>query len=320
MKKMKIATWFFEGGAVSIPKKMVGLMEPLGLSFKELGEIVYLLYCENTISKDDKYSRNALKSLKAKNLIEISEEDKNIKYTFEPLFEHIEQKLGINDEKDINVYKTHLKKEKENDITYSELIKMLEKELGRFLTINEKTEIQVVVQAYLWPYNLVKKMFTYHQKTFRRQYPFRFFAQMAFGAKVEDEKSLKEFIENLNYVSYKIVEIKRRLGHRNSYSEIEKEAYLKWTNNWKFSHEMVLLAVEQTLSAKDASFKYLDAILENWNKEGINTRELFEESERIRKAKKTSGAKKLSHKSASEAEGKKAIAFEKKRNLNQFVE
>ena len=53
------------------------------------------------------------------------------------------------------------------------------------------------------------------------------------------------FVEKLNYTVYKVTEIKRRLGHKNSPTEIEKECYLKWANEWKFTHEMIHLAVEQ---------------------------------------------------------------------------
>ena len=42
--KQNLYAWFFEGGVVGVPKRLLGLMEPLGLDFDDLGKIIYLLY------------------------------------------------------------------------------------------------------------------------------------------------------------------------------------------------------------------------------------------------------------------------------------
>ena len=38
--KQNITAWFLEGGSVSIPKHLITFMEPLGLSFEDLGKMV----------------------------------------------------------------------------------------------------------------------------------------------------------------------------------------------------------------------------------------------------------------------------------------
>ena len=45
MIKQNMTAWFFEGGVIGLPKNLLGLMEPLGLTFEDIGKIVYLLYC-----------------------------------------------------------------------------------------------------------------------------------------------------------------------------------------------------------------------------------------------------------------------------------
>ena len=45
MTKQNITAWFFEGGSISIPARLLGLMEPLGLTFEDMGKMMYLLYC-----------------------------------------------------------------------------------------------------------------------------------------------------------------------------------------------------------------------------------------------------------------------------------
>ena len=49
--------------------------------------------------------------------------------------------------------------------------------------------------------------------------------------------------------------------------------YLKWTNLWKFSHEMILLAADENIAADNPSFTYTDTILDNWRKEQLFTPE-----------------------------------------------
>ena len=146
--------------------------------------------------------------------------------------------------------------------------------------------MEKAARRYNWSYELLHELFIYYQNSFRRQYPFGFFSQLAYGAKVEDRESLKKFIENLNYTVYKVAEIKKRLGHKSYPTEIEKECYQKWANQWKFTHEMILLAVEQTIHATDPTFSYIDKVLENWYKEDIKTPEGVQEHLAQRKNKK----------------------------------
>ena len=311
MNKNTLASWFFEGGAVSIPKRLIGLSEMIGLDHKDLGQITYILYCDSKISKDDKFSMNAVRGLKRRNLLSLDEAGDFYQVNFDPLFDLIEKKLGLNE--------ISAKETKEVSVTsessYSDMVKRVESELAVFLTVREKMEMQEIVQQYLWDYDLVGEMFINYYKNFKRQYPFKFYCKMAYGNNVADVTSLKEFQENLNYLDYKIVEVKKRLGHRKNYSEVEKEAYLKWINLWKFSHEMILLAVDQTLSAKDPTFKYLDKILENWHKESIKTRDAFSKKETEYERKKVETQKPLKK----EFEDKKVLD-KNIRNLNRFIE
>lgn len=305
MNRNDLSLWFFEGGTVAIPKKLIGLSETLGLDYRDLGQITYILYCDCLVQKDDKFSMTAVRALKKKSLLSLEESGDAWQISFAPLFNLIEDKLGLK-ERPVEEVVEMDKAEKDG---YSETIKKIEAELAIFLTVRQKMEIQEVVQQYLWDYDLVGQMFINHYKNSRRLYPFKFYSKMAFGNNVSDLESLEEFHERSNYLDYKIAEVKKRLGHRSNFSEIEKEAYLKWTNLWKFSHEMVLLAVEQTLSAKNPSFKYIDRILENWYKDSIETREDVLKNEEVFRATKETPKDK-----------KKQINDNEIRDLNSFIE
>lgn len=145
---------------------------------------------------------------------------------------------------------------------------------GQILSLKEKQEIETAVQKYNWSYDLLYEIYMFYQKNFRRHtYDFAFFCQMAYGAKVEDSGGLARFIESLETTNTKVQEVLRRLGKYNNPTEKQKEMYLKWTNLWKFSHEMILLAADENIAADNPSFTYTDTILDNWRKEQLFTPE-----------------------------------------------
>ncbi len=268
MSKQNITAWFFEGGTVSIPSRLLGLMEPLGLNFEDLGKILYLLYCgTDQIKSNDHYALEAARTLHAKGLIHWFTDTQTV--DFSPMFDKISMNLGEQPQ--------YLSEENDSytssEFNYAQLIKKLEQTLGLFLTLRDKQNIQEVVQRYNWSYTLVYEIYKIYYQQYRKYYDFRFFCQMAYGAQVKDGQSFQKFAESLNSTTYKTTEVLRKLGKKNHPSEPQKELYLKWTAQWKFTHEMVMLAVEDTTGADNPSLKYINKVLEDWQKKGIFTPE-----------------------------------------------
>lgn len=253
-----------------MPKRLLGLMEPLGLDFDDLGKIIYLLYAgTDEVKSDDRYAIEAARTLHGKGLVNWYTDRETI--DFSPMFDKIAAALGENSQK------TELTSSDEfntNQLNYAALVKKLEREQGKFLSLKEKQEIETAVQKYNWSYDLLYEIYMFYQKNFRRHtYDFAFFCQMAYGAKVEDSGGLARFIESLETTNTKVQEVLRRLGKYNNPTEKQKEMYLKWTNLWKFSHEMILLAADENIAADNPSFTYTDTILDNWRKEQLFTPE-----------------------------------------------
>ncbi len=283
MTKQNITAWFLEGGSVAIPKHLLGLMEPLGLTFEDLGKMVYLLYCgTDQIKRSDQYAQDAARTLHAKGLIHWFTDTETV--DFSPMFDKISMSLGETPQ--------HLAENREDfaseELNYAQVIKNIEQKLGYFPNLMEKQMIQEVVQRYNWSYELVQELFILHYKDHKKESNFRWFCQMAYGAQVQDKASLKEFVDNLDTVTYKTKEVLRRLGKRNNPSEPQKELYLKWSAQWKFTHEMILLAVEETTGADNPSFNYLDSILKSWMEQGIATPEQLQ-AEKLRQQKEKLG-------------------------------
>jgi len=289
MSKQNITAWFFEGGSISIPSRLLGLMEPLGLTFEDLGKIMYLLYCGTTqIKNSDRYAVEAARTLHSKGLIHWFTDTETV--DFSPMFDKISVSLGEQPgymAEDTESYST-------SELNYAQLVKKLEQTLAVFLTMRDKQNIQEAVQRYNWSYDLVYDIYVKYYRDHRKEYEFGFFCRMAYGAQVRDKKSFQAFVDGLNSTVYKTTEVLRKLGKKNSPSEPQKEMYLKWSASWKFTHEMILLAVDETTSADNPSFNYLDAVLKEWAEKGITTPEaLAQEKQWLEKTKgKTTAGKK----------------------------
>lgn len=310
--KQNLYAWFFEGGIVGVPKRLLGLMEPLGLDFDDLGKIVYLLYSGTTeVKNDDRYAIEAARTLHGKGLINWFTDRETV--DFSPMFDKIAASLGESSEKvELNVDEGF----STNQLNYAGLVKKLEREQGKFLSLKEKQELEMAVQKYNWSYDLLYEIYMFYQKNFRKHtYDFTFFCQMAYGAKVEDSGGLARFIESLETTNTKVQEVLRRLGKYNNPTEKQKEMYLKWTNLWKFSHEMVLLAADENIAADNPSFAYTDTILENWYKEQILTREdvIARKKNQAKKRQALQEAKKVLQNKMPETQGNK-------RDLSYLVE
>lgn len=311
MGKQNMSAWFFEGGAVAIPKNLLGLMEPLGLTFEDLGRIVYLLYCgTDQILGDDRYAVEAARALHAKGMIDWRVDQQQV--DFSPMFDKISQNLG-----DAPVYVAQ-QGYTADELNYADWRKRFEKEQGRFLTLAEQQSIQEAVQRYNWSYELVFTIFTFYLKNYRRHsYDFAFFCKMAFGAQVTDLTSFQQFTDNLELTTTKVIEVLKRLGKYNNPTEAQKEMYLKWQNTWKFTHEMILLAADDTINANNPSFGYMDAMLENWRELGLNSPEKLTEHKlalQKEKQRKGQGPRPLNKKAPEEN------FSSKHRDLNSLIE
>ena len=286
MSKQNITAWLFEGGMVGIPSRLLGMMEPLGLNFDDLGKIIYLLYCgTDQIKRNDRYAQEAARTLHSKGLIHWFTDTDTV--DFSPMFDKISASLGETPQ--------YLAEERSSftssELNYAQLIKKLEQSLGVFPTMRDKQNIQEAVQRYNWSYDLMYDIYTVYYKEHRKAYEFGFFCKMAYGAQVRDKESFQNFVQGLNTTVYKTTEVLRMLGQKGYPTEPQKELYLKWTAQWKFSHEMVMQAVEETNSARNPSFKYMDAVLKEWMEKGITTPEALDKERKRQEQERAVGRK-----------------------------
>lgn len=78
---------------MGIPRRLLGLMEPLGLTFEDLGKMLYLLYCgSDQIKSNDRYAVEAARALHSKGLIHWYTDTESV--DFSPMFVKISANLG----------------------------------------------------------------------------------------------------------------------------------------------------------------------------------------------------------------------------------
>jgi len=80
----------------------------------------------------------------------------------------------------------------------------------------------------------------------------------------------------------------RVLGYIGGYGRLpskpEMELFSKWTEDWGFTLDSILMAIEETSSTTNPSFKYIDTILKNFKEQGATTsRKVSESREAIKK-------------------------------------
>ncbi len=288
----KFLSWFLSGGSVALPKRLLAYMAPLDLSFEELGEIVYLFSLEGRVANGDVYGKTAAADLVKKRLITYNVDTGEVQ--FGPLFDKMFNKTTASDEA-----RAQGNASKQNDVdVLVEVVKRYEKEKGIILPAKARQDLSEVILRYGWDSDLTYMIYNYYYTNQRNHYSFLSFAQMAHNAGVNDGASFKSFAGTLDYELTKVREVLRLLGKRNMPTEPQRALYAKWTRDWQFSHELVLMAIDDTTGADNPSMNYLDAILESWRRMGISRRD---QVEAYRAKYKTANAR--SHKKGS---GKKS--------------
>lgn len=111
-----------------------------------------------------------------------------------------------------------------------------------------------------------------------------------------------------DWTLHKVEEIKKYIG-KGPVTLGEKELYLKWQNQWKLSHELILKGAKSMTRTNNPNFNYLDKILEDWWKKGIKEPAETEKLLKSRPLKQPSGGN----------SSKRRVAPVGNRDLNKII-
>ncbi|MZP29620.1 DnaD domain protein [Heliobacterium undosum] len=101
---------------------------------------------------------------------------------------------------------------------------------------------------------------------FRRQ------AEMVAAWGISGRDQLAEFFGKKTYLDEKVYEVWLTLGSPNKINDIFRDTYVKWSQSWGFSHEVILRACQEAYKgAANPSINYVDKVLSRWREAGVRT-------------------------------------------------
>lgn len=199
----------------------------------------------------------------------------NLKQLYvEKIYKHLSPSAIVKEDKSY-VNNNELIELNKND-EYFHMHKEIEKIFGKFISISDKRKInqwtkqyelspEMMIQAFSYCVNnKKKKSMSYVEKTIATWN----------RAGVKDLDTLAEFLETKEERYSMYSRISQSLGFINrALTEGEMNTIDKWFDEYGFSKEMVLKALENSTKISNPNISYFDAILENWYKKGYKTPE-----------------------------------------------
>ncbi len=162
------------------------------------------------------------------------------------------------------------------DEEFVQMHKEIERIFGKFVNISDKRKInqwqrqydlspEMIIQAFSYCVNNKKKRsMSYIEKTIAAWN----------RAGVTDLDTLAEFLETKEERYFIYSRISQSLGFMNrALTEGEMTTIDKWFDDFGFSKEMVLKALENSTKISSPNISYFDAILEKWYEKGFKTPE-----------------------------------------------
>lgn len=267
MEETAFAQWLWEGGQVAIPLRLLEKIDILNLSPEDVGCLVLALArSRQRLTAEELAQDKWIKWSLTEGWSKWQGHALERTITFAPLWDKLYEIWSANRPKE-----NPRPDKQEGDFDYSRILKWLDQQRGTLsVTLREKQVIQEFNLKYGWSTEFI---LIFLQLVFERGYTklpnYYSVAKKVYesGANTVDE--LVSFINNLDWIHYKVTEIKNCIGQYGGVTRPQREMYLKWQNKWKFSHEVILRASDETVRTNNPSFKYIDAILQDWYNKGV---------------------------------------------------
>lgn len=277
-----------EKGSVSVPVWLLERTQSLNIAPEELGLLILAMYRARTPNEGGKDPWIGWALSKGWAVWEGEKEAPKIAFTplWNKLYEAWEEESRAREASAENAAAKELNRQ---DFDYCAIIKELDRLKGGLsVSIREKQFIQELNIKYGWSTEFI---LTFYRLVFQRGLTqiksYRPLADSLHRAGVLTLEGLVRFMDDVDWVSQKALEIKRDyLGLYGMVKVGERDLYVKWHVTWRMSHGVIARAAKETVGAANASFKYLDRVLEDWHERGVTSLEDCEEIIRRREAEK----------------------------------
>lgn len=274
MKNVEYTQWLMDEGQVAVPLALLKNIQSLNLSPENLGYLILALAASQQNIPADELAKNPwIKWVLSEGWAKWGIENGQKKISFLPLWDRLyavfeKQSVDAQREKAVAY-------QMKGDFDYGKILKWLDQVRGTLsVTFREKQVLQEFNLRYGWSTDFIliflQLCFERGQTTIQTYQPI---AKRVYENGIHTVEELISFMNELDWVLYKVMEVKKCVGQYGGVTRPQREMYLKWQNQWKFGHEVIMRAAEETVRTNCPSFKYIDRILEDWAQKGVKNLE-----------------------------------------------
>ncbi len=266
MPQDNFASWLMESGQVTVPCRLLEVLDVLNISAENLGYLVLAMArsqrCHNiTDLSKDPWIKWSIAEGWAK--WEGKGKDKHI--TFAPVWN------SLYDTWQEGKQKKNAPVRKQGDFDYNKILKWLDQVRGTLsVTLREKQVIQEFNLKYGWSSDFI---LIFLQLAFERGQNqvqvYQALAKRVYQNGIDTVAGLVTFMNDLDWIHYQVIDVKKCVGQYGGVTKPQREMYLKWNKKWKFNHEIIMRAAQETVRTNNPNFNYIDGILKNWHEKGV---------------------------------------------------
>ncbi|MDD4665470.1 MAG: DnaD domain protein [Clostridia bacterium] len=270
MRESEYLEWLATEGQVVVPLALLNNLQSLNLSPENLGYLILAMAHSKKILSSAEIAKNPwIKWSLAEGWARWVREGEDKRISFVPLWNNLYY-LWEKQQKAEDISGT-LAVKRQSEFDYSKIIKWLDQTRGTLsVTFKEKQLLQEFNVRYGWSTDFIliflQLCFERGQNTLQKYQPI---AKKVYTNGVHTVDELVSFMNDLDWIQYKVSEVKKCVGQYGGVTRPQREMYLKWHQLWKFSHEVIMRAAEETVRTNNPSFKYIEGILQDWQQKGV---------------------------------------------------
>ncbi len=267
MNDIAFSQWLLEGGQVTIPLRLLENLQSLNISAENLGYLVLALTrVQEGLTPEELAQDRWIKWSLSEGWAQWQGQGDMRKISFLPLMSKLYQIW----QESLSPKDSVVSKE-QGSFEYGRILKWLDQTRGSLsLNLREKQVIQEFNLKYGWSTEFI---LIFLQLCFERGLnqvqAYQPVAKRVYESGIYTVNDLIAYMNDLDWMQYKVVEVKKCIGQYGGVTKPQKEMYLKWHRQWGFSHEVIMRAAAETVRTNNPSFSYIDGILQNWREKGV---------------------------------------------------
>lgn len=306
MHESEYLEWLLKQGEVVIPITLLNNLQRLNLSPENLGYLILGMASSKRTRSSAEMAKNpwirwCLTEGWAKWTGEGEERTVSFLPLWDKLYYHWEKKY----QGEAASRKVATTKQDQEEFDYNKIIKWLDQVRGTLsITLKEKQLIQEFNLQYGWSTDFIliflQLCFERGENTLAKYQPI---AKKVYTSGIHTVDELVAFMNDLDWIQYKVSEVKKCVGQYGGVTGPQREMYLKWHRLWKFGHEVIMRAAEETVRTNNPNFKYIDGILADWHKkevknvqDAVKAIQQHDQTKKIEKKKKGAFSKETNNK------------------------